>query len=54
MGRGKDTIGKGFAMPRIVGQYTTGRGFKIPWGWNSRYHGYGVRYTMNMWVKIPM
>ena len=29
------------------------RGFDIPLGGGSNYHGYGGQYTMGRWVKIP-
>ena len=30
-----------------------GRRFKIPWIGGSKYHGYGGRYAMSRWTKIP-
>jgi hypothetical protein len=30
-----------------------GRGFDIPWEGGSKYHGWGVRYTMGKGVEIP-
>jgi hypothetical protein len=38
-------MGRGFKIPWIEGQNTMGRG--------SKYHGYGVRYTMDKGFNIP-
>ena len=50
---GQNTMSSGLGIPRVVGAIYHGkRGQNIMYR-RSKYHGYGVRYTMGKGFKMP-